>query len=215
LDRQYQFHDLSGRTKWLRAMLIINLLAEFVSASSDILRLELFSDMHANLYHAQDDFFAVARWTNSFYTFSHAVPALPLTVCIACYFLWLYRANSNLHALGATGIRSPGWAVGGNFVPVANIGLGFEAMAEIWKASLNPADWRTGTRPALMPIWWLAWLAGNAIAWYLLISHPSPTSTDQWELARYAADAISNLTVFWIVGRIDHMQASLARAVSQ
>lgn len=85
-----------------------------------------------------------------------------LIACAITYFIWLYRANSNVHAAGAEGVRSPGWAVGGYFIPAANIALGIDAMREIWKASKSPEGWKNLKTTRLVPIWWGCWLFGNA-----------------------------------------------------
>jgi hypothetical protein len=50
------------------------------------------------------------------------------------------RANRNARALGATGMRfTPGWCVGWYFVPIMNLFRPYQAMKEIWMASV-PSD---------------------------------------------------------------------------
>jgi hypothetical protein len=43
-------------------------------------------------------------------------------VTSVAFFVWLHRANRNLPALGAIGLKfTPGWAVGCFFVPLVNV----------------------------------------------------------------------------------------------
>jgi hypothetical protein len=73
--------------------------------------------------------------------------------------VWMHRSFSNLTAFGATGLKyTPGWAVGGWFVPFLNLVRPKQVMNELWLAS-GP-DWRPGTdewrrpRPATVLGWW-------------------------------------------------------------
>ncbi|HMA36213.1 MAG TPA: DUF4328 domain-containing protein [Chloroflexia bacterium] len=74
------------------------------------------------------------------------------------FLIWIYRAHRNLPALGAACLKySPGWAVGGFFVPFVSLVLPFRVMAEIWKASQpegNLADdvvWQGIDTPMRLP----------------------------------------------------------------
>jgi hypothetical protein len=81
-------------------------------------------------------------------------------IVIGC---WIYRANSNAHALAA-GLRvTPGWAVGWYLVPVANLFLPFRAMKETWQASCHGDGWRGRSVPALLGWWWASWMVFNAL----------------------------------------------------
>ncbi|MDE2763285.1 MAG: DUF4328 domain-containing protein [Gemmatimonadota bacterium] len=75
--------------------------------------------------------------------------------------VWIHRANHNARALGATGLKmTPGWAVGWYFVPIAWFWKPYQAMKEIWQASIDPKHWwRQGGSPLLV-WWWGLWLAG-------------------------------------------------------
>jgi hypothetical protein len=74
--------------------------------------------------------------------------------------IWTYRASSNAHKLGAQGLRySPRWAVGGYFIPLANLWMPYQAMKEISQASRDPSAWQSKGWPRSLPLWWLSWLA--------------------------------------------------------
>jgi formate-dependent nitrite reductase membrane component NrfD len=74
--------------------------------------------------------------------------------------IWTYRASSNAHALGAQGLRySPRWAVGGYFIPIANLWMPYQAVKEIAQASRDPSSWQSRGWPRSLPLWWFSWLA--------------------------------------------------------
>lgn len=80
---------------------------------------------------------------------------LPL---IPVFIVWFYRARKNADGRGWHQRRSPGWAIGGWFVPVVALWFPYQIMADVWQAGL-PAEQRG--RPAWQPItWWACWLLG-------------------------------------------------------
>jgi hypothetical protein len=84
---------------------------------------------------------------------------------------WIYRANQNVHALGAQGLSAtPGWSIGWYFIPGANLVMPYRAMRDIFKASMNPKEWKSEATSPLLIGWWLLFLATSLlgkIAWNL------------------------------------------------
>ena len=84
----------------------------------------------------------------------------------AVFFLfWIYRAHKNLKALGAVDLRySPGWAVGGFFIPLLNLIRPYQVVTEIWKASAfhgrrsGRASLSYEPPPVFIVAWWGTWL---------------------------------------------------------
>jgi len=73
--------------------------------------------------------------------------------------MWIYRANHNARQLGAADMRfTPGWAVGWYFIPIAWFWKPYQAMTEIWRASVNPSDWRATPVSPLLRWWWGLWI---------------------------------------------------------
>lgn len=82
------------------------------------------------------------------------VPVLATTVLL---IIWMWRARKNLDAFpNAEQGMGAGWAIGGWFIPLANLVIPYRVMANIARASLRRA--RT---PALVWVWWLSWIAGG------------------------------------------------------
>jgi hypothetical protein len=81
------------------------------------------------------------------------------------FLIWIYRAHKNLRALGATDLKySPGWAIGGFFIPVLNVVRPYQVVTEIWKASgpgarrSGGASWIYESPPVFISLWWGLWL---------------------------------------------------------
>ena len=77
---------------------------------------------------------------------------------------WIYRSNTNACFLGAKDMKfSPGWSVGWFFIPVANLWKPFQAMQEIYNASLNPVNWKDLEKPKIVQQWWGLWIISNSL----------------------------------------------------
>ena len=81
---------------------------------------------------------------------------LLLYVLVAC---WVYQAVSNVNARGATGVGRPEWVTAWFMMPVVNLVTPLFYMSKIWRASIDVYDWEQRSAPALLWIWWLAWVA--------------------------------------------------------
>ena len=83
---------------------------------------------------------------------------------VVLFCLWIPRANRNARALGATGMRfTPRWCVIWYVIPIMNLFKPYQAMKEIWMASV-PADatpWQQRAASPLLGWWWALWLASG------------------------------------------------------
>lgn len=78
--------------------------------------------------------------------------------------IWLYRANANARALGATDLMgSPGLAVAWFFVPIAFLFMPYLTVRDTMRASANPRDWQGQSVPALVGLWWGCYLAATIV----------------------------------------------------
>jgi hypothetical protein len=100
-----------------------------------------------------------------------AVELLLVLATGVVFIVWLYRAHSNLRAFGATQLRfTPGWAIGGWFVPFLNLARPMQVVNEIWSASgsewtTGTAEWKRHPAPAWLKVWWGLWLTAWLIPW--------------------------------------------------
>ncbi|WP_374105591.1 DUF4328 domain-containing protein [Streptomyces sp. McG3] len=94
------------------------------------------------------------------------------------FIIWFHRTRRNAEVF-ESGVQrmGPGWAVGGWFVPVANLWFPYRVASGIWEASvtLHPdGGWRTVPRTVLN-LWWGGWIVS------LLVSR---IAVSQWNRAR-------------------------------
>ncbi len=123
--------------------------------------------------------------------------AVWLIVCIAAFItfaVWFHRAHKNLALGGLVGMNySPGWAVGGFFVPFLHFVRPYSVMKEVSKGSRYLADRaeaaRAGTEPALDGD-----LDGGEAGW--LSTEPDDAVQIWWAcvIAVYVLNFISSVT---------------------
>jgi hypothetical protein len=78
------------------------------------------------------------------------------------FLIWFYRAHRNLHSFGVQGLRySPGWAVGGFFVPILNLVRPYQVMKEVWWGSDPEPPGGNRRGGALLVWWWGSYLLMN------------------------------------------------------
>jgi hypothetical protein len=117
------------------------------------------------------------------------------------FLMWIHRAQRNLPALGAHGLKySPRWAVGGFFVPFLNVVRPFQVVKEIWKASspdLNVGDassWQYSSTSPLLGFWWGSWIVSNFLGQAVFRMSFRANSLDQLMIAsrlNVLSDAVS------------------------
>lgn len=142
MQKQYSMKDASSLTKWAKVFLYIGIAVGFLSLiATIIIENQDLRDMEIGYY------------------IINAVQSIGYYISIYIILKWIHRMNNNLRAMGATDMKfTPGWAIGYFFIPVAQLWKPYQAMKEIWKASKNPAYWKTVKVPAVLPLWWTLWL---------------------------------------------------------
>jgi hypothetical protein len=114
---------------------------------------------------------------------------------------WIYKAHDNLRRLGARNLTySPGWAVGGFFVPFLNLIRPVQVMQEIWKASdpdmpfSTGREWRQAPGGVRVGFWWAFYLLASVVAQIgfrlNLSGDEKPSSLQTASLFTLIADAI-------------------------
>jgi hypothetical protein len=179
-----KFRDPTSLTRVLQFMLGALILGSIAALLSDVAQYELLQSSFTEAEGAAND-------TRQQVISATYFVLLLITVIVFCR--WIYRANGNARALGAIGMEfTPGWSVGWYFIPIASLWKPFQAMREIWKASLNPTHWRNEPTPAILGWWWFGWIASNASA--------------QIDLRMSAgAHDISSLSAASVVGVVDEI----------
>ena len=81
------------------------------------------------------------------------------------FIFWLYHARLNLVHWGFAALKwGPGWALGGWFLPVANLIVPKLVVDTLWSASAVPLDqsWAQRRSSGLVWAWWLVFLGSIA-----------------------------------------------------
>ncbi|WP_217554199.1 DUF4328 domain-containing protein [Streptomyces sp. GbtcB6] len=83
--------------------------------------------------------------------------AVSLVACVIVYLCWFQRVRANAQVFDPLRqSKSPGWAIGGWFVPVVNCWYPRRITLDIWDAS---SPWGTTRSHTLVNTWWALWLA--------------------------------------------------------
>lgn len=82
---------------------------------------------------------------------------------------WYFRANKNIHAIGAKEVTSPAMSVIWWFIPIAFLWKPYSVAQQIWKAS-NPkikltegTEWRKVPGSNIVKAWWILGILGFLI----------------------------------------------------
>jgi hypothetical protein len=101
--------------------------------------------------------FRRADRADSLYGVAAGAQAVSMVGCVVVYLCWFHRVRANAQVFNPFGhSKSPGWAIGGWFVPVANLWFPRRITLDIWDAS---SPWGTTRSHTLVNAWWALWLA--------------------------------------------------------
>jgi hypothetical protein len=127
-----EFRPLDGTARFLRFLLLLSAVVALVATLSDLMEVQLLSRVVAG-----ESLSTVEAEANDSRQFMIAVVRIPvLAATMIAFFTWFYRSHKNLGPLGATGLKySPGWAIGGFFVPILSLYRPLQVMREVWNGS--------------------------------------------------------------------------------
>jgi hypothetical protein len=157
------YRDPAGLTQWLKVLLIASFVGDLVAAGSGILELTFLQSLSNATVEGDINGLADANDTRQ-QAIGAAQFALYLVTAVV-FLTWVHRANRNARALGAKDMRfTPAWAVGWYFVPIMSLWRPFQAMREIWQASVQPGNWQSVPTPPLVGWWWALFLGAQFLA---------------------------------------------------
>jgi hypothetical protein len=102
-----------------------------------------------------------------------AFSILALIVAAVFVIVWAFKASKAMTARGPEGRTwAPGWAIGGWFVPLANLVIPRLVFGELEKMAAEPyrgapleKRWKGHRRFSTGDLWWFLWVAGNVISY--------------------------------------------------
>lgn len=160
-----EFISAGGAARWVKGLLLATLALSVVGIISGLLQTELLSRAASGGISDAD---AAANDSRQ-----QLIGVLQVLVYIAtaiAFLAWFHRVHKNLPALGGRDLKyTPGWAVGGFFVPFLNLVRPLQVMREVWHGS-DPAGLERDTAssgpsvrnqlgtPSLVGWWWALFL---------------------------------------------------------
>jgi hypothetical protein len=122
---------------------------------------------HATSDWTYDDMLSIARLMDT----ASIVQLVTYVIGGVIFIVWFHRAYRNLAALGVEKPRRGlGWAIGGWFVPIANMFIPKQLANDVWRAG-DPAlrqgdpNWQARPVSPLLHWWWALWLSSSAAAY--------------------------------------------------
>lgn len=212
-----------SRAQWVSILLGIIIVLDIVALVSGYIEIQLLNRVLRG-----ETITMVEATANDTRQAAIGITYLVLFVITAILFcMWIHRAYRNLPSLGVSGLKySPGWAVGGFFVPILNLFRPFQITREIWKASDPATDindslaWQSATTSPIIAFWWVLWIVSGLLGQVLLrMSFQAETLseilTSSW--LTFVADAFeipTAILAILVVRGIDFRQRDKHRRIS-
>lgn len=228
MDARSLVVSVQVRSRWTKALLLATLVISLVGIFSGLLQLGLLEQAE------NGDISEAQAAANDARQQMIGIVQVVLYLATAVAFLaWFHRVHKSLSHLGGREFKySPGWAIGGFFIPFLNLVRPLQVMREAWHGS-DPAGLERdmgssgpslrnalGT-PALLGWWWAFFLVsgflGNTVMRMSFTENPTLgqlralTSlmiiSDLWDvpLALLAIGLVSRITS-WQPQRLDRLQ---------
>ena len=132
--------------------------------------------------------------------------------------VWMWKSAKNNELLGKVRPRlSPGWSIGGWFIPIANFVIPVRVFQDLFQGA-DPdtngyRDWRGLKRSVLVGFWWTAYLLGNALTIQFgdVDTLDQIRQHDEQSAAGYAIVAVAAVLAIFVVRSITARQEA-ARA---
>jgi hypothetical protein len=224
------FSSPEAAGRWAKGLLIATLVLAVVAVMSGFLQIELLSRAAGGSSITDAE---VAQ--NDSRQLLIGILQIWLWIGTAVAFLiWFHRMHKNLPSLGESDLKyTPGWAVGGFFVPFLNLVRPLQVMREVWRGSdperlkLDVNSDGPGIRyqrgtPPLVGWWWALFLisafAGNIAARLLLTENQPLPELQTASVLLVVSDLLdipSSLVAISLVGRLTRWQAEKAELIRQ
>ncbi|HJR23546.1 MAG TPA: DUF4328 domain-containing protein [Dongiaceae bacterium] len=154
------YRDAWRLTRALRWLLIGLAVTSAVTAAAKLSHLRVLQAIVDNDVSALASFPRIVRLLIAVMNPAELAQAIVMCATVVLFAIWIHRMQSNTFALGVLDLQyTPAWAVGWNFVPIANLWIPYYVMREIWCANRNPTGWQFDTPSRFLIVWWLLWLA--------------------------------------------------------
>lgn len=130
--------------------------------------------------------------------------------------VWWYRARQAVGA--ASGLRwSPGWAVGGWFIPLANVVIPKLVLNEVDRVGRaresGSADWRASPTSPIATVWWVVWVGGVVLSFVGAVTVGGEAVALDFDAARYRSGLVVSALGFGVSALAGFLGAAAIRVV--
>ena len=205
------YKDASRLTQLLKYMLILYAFIQIVAAWSSHAEYNLLKEIESGAYITESQ----AESNDNRQQMIGFIQMGYLVLTGIVFLKWIYRANYNARSLGATGLKfTPGWSVGYYFIPIVNLWRPYQAMKEIWKASLSPKVWEDAPVSEIVSFWWGLWIVSSLLgqaSFRLSMRAENISQALNSSLLTLASDIIDiplAIVAYFMVDKIYNMQKS-------
>jgi len=208
-----RFRSISGLTTALTWILPFTILACLGAAGAYVHHMSIGNKFYNGDFVSISDINDAKDTVNGFVA---AFGVLELAVFVLL-IIWMFRAAKNTELWNSQRARwTPGWAIGGWFIPVANFVIPFLVFAGIWRRS-EPDSPDRARLPFVVWFWWFLFVAGE------LAVRIDPTVTtksaldarDSAHIVGFVLLAISAGMLIVVVRRLSATQQRLAGGTGQ
>ncbi|WP_412079113.1 DUF4328 domain-containing protein [Streptomyces xanthophaeus] len=152
-----------GLATALTVMLSVSAVIDLFSAGASVFGFSLMKDVIAAPDSVSDDSLDQADLLNGI---AGILQVLALLAIATVFIVWFYRVRCNAEIFRRDVFtQSRGWAIGGWFIPFANLVLPFRTAKQIWAAStqLGPDGSSRQISTAPLTAWWLVWVLSQVV----------------------------------------------------
>lgn len=223
------FASADGSARWTKGLLVATLVLSVVAVVSGLLQIGLLSRAATGSISEVE-----AAANDSRQQLIGVLQLVLILVTAVAFMVWFHRVHKNLPNLGGRELKyTPGWAVGGFFVPFLNLVRPLQVMREVWHgsdpsglerdlASGGPSIRNQLGTPSLVGWWWALFLVSNLLANIATRMAFAPNQTfDQLQLTSGllvfsdALDVPSAFVAIRLVGRITGWQGERSDRIRQ
>jgi hypothetical protein len=160
------FKDPSRLTIWVKRLSYFGIFVSILALFAGCLEYNFYQGLSDGLYSTED----IASIDENFkdkWLETAGIFQISVLLQMIAFFMWVYRINSNTHALRVVGMKfTPGWAVGWFFVPLASLWKPYQVLKEIWNSNHFTPIEETGIKKnaTFIKWFWLFTLLSNHLA---------------------------------------------------
>ena len=163
-EKKLVFLNPQKLTSWVVRFLWLHMFIAAFAVVVNALEFDFFKDIENQSFQTEEELIIAGNLIDQLHVVAFISFLITFILGGIVIFKWIYRSNINAGLLGAKDMKfSPGWSVGWFFIPVVNLWKPFQAMQEIYNASLNPANWKDLGKPKIVLQWWGLWMISNSL----------------------------------------------------